>query len=390
MRPIEPKNLPDFQSFCENRFRFAHRAAGVQDHRAEVKIPASTVFSAVFLMGTMGWGSLLRCDQMLRTPIGHRWFGNKTPAVSDSTMARSLEVMDLDTLRPTLLASYRIGVLAGASKCNLRHGKMRIGIIDGTGFGRFLASCFEIVGPSSLMVGIEPIEKRGKELPASHTLLRDLKCQLGPHFVDLILGDGLYFNAPFFNLCLSELQSDVLIKTEDATRLIIIDAMGLFRLNADFPGAITTASGTDALRMCTYEVMMADGFTLEGVEADLTVAWVKETHLRSGEITEFWVVTSAKTLTAEEMRELAHWRWDVENNGFKSLNQTVVTKRIYSHEAVASCAILLILFTVFNLLGLFLLWQADRLSYPRMKVTRLFRISLLRQYLIVLSYLYDG
>ena len=74
-------------------------------------------------------------------------------------MARSLEVMDLETLRPTLRASYRVGVEVGASKCDLRHGKLCIGIIDGSGFGRFLASCLEIVGPTSLMVGLEPIPK---------------------------------------------------------------------------------------------------------------------------------------------------------------------------------------------------------------------------------------
>jgi hypothetical protein len=44
--------------------------------------------------------------------------------------------------------------------------------------------------------------------------------------------------------------------------------------------------------MCSYQVMMTDGFTLEGVVANLTVAWVRETHLRTGECTEFWVVTS--------------------------------------------------------------------------------------------------
>jgi len=135
---------------------------------------------------------------------------------------------------------------------------------------------------------------------------------------------------------------------------------------------------------------MADGFFLADVDAELTVAWVAETDLRTGEFTEFWVVTPAKNLTPEEMRELAHWRWDVENNGFKSLNQTVVTKRIYSHDAAASLAILLILFTVFNLQRLFLLRHGERLSCPGMKSTRLFRISLLQQYLIVLSYLYDG
>ncbi len=94
-------------------------------------------------------------------------------AVSDSTMARSLTSMKLHSLRSILLSSYRLGVNSGQSKYQLREGKRRIGIIDSSGFGRFLASGFEIVGPTRLMVGLEPIKKRGKELPASYALLRD-------------------------------------------------------------------------------------------------------------------------------------------------------------------------------------------------------------------------
>ena len=347
-------------------------------------------------MGAMGWGSLLRCDQMIRTPVGQRWFGRKTPPVSDSTMARSLQVMDLKTLQQIWLASYRQGINSGQSKYQLRDGKRRIGIIDGSGFGRFLSSCFEIVGPTSLMVGLQPIPKRGKELPASYARLRRIKHQLNANFVDLILGDGLYLVAPFFNLCLGELNADVLIKTDDTTRQIIKDAMGLFACKQQFPEGILTAEGADAVRICYYQVTMADGFFLEKVDADLTVTWVVETHLRTGELTEFWVVTSAKKLLPQEVRELAHWHWGVENHGFKSLNQTVVTngrgaaKRIYSHDPTASEAILLILFIVFNLLGLFLLRVSQWLTYPGMKPTRLFRINLLRHYLIVWSYLFDG
>lgn len=99
-------------------------------------MPPKTVFSAVFLMGAMGWGSLLSCDTMLRTPIGKQWFRRKTPATSDSTMARSLEKMQLAPLRQALLDSYHLGVADGGSKCELRAGKMRIGIIDGSGFGQ--------------------------------------------------------------------------------------------------------------------------------------------------------------------------------------------------------------------------------------------------------------
>ena len=61
--PIDTKKLPDFQSFCESQFHLAHRAATVRDRRGETKIPASTVFSAVCLMGTLGLGALLSCDR---------------------------------------------------------------------------------------------------------------------------------------------------------------------------------------------------------------------------------------------------------------------------------------------------------------------------------------
>ena len=107
--------------------------------------------------------------------------------------------MQLVQLRQNLLDSYHLGVVDGRSKSQLRGGKRRIGIIDGSEFGRLLASCFEIVGPVSLMVDLEPMEKRGKELPAGYALLRRLKAKLGTGFVDLILGDVLYLNAPFFN-----------------------------------------------------------------------------------------------------------------------------------------------------------------------------------------------
>ncbi len=157
----------------------------------------------------------------------------------------------------------------------------------------------------------------------------------------------------------------MLVKTDDTTRQIIAEARGLFGAKEQFSSGIITAQGTDAVRMCHYQVTMADGFFLKGVDTDLTVAWVIETHLRTGELTEFWVITSAKTLLPQEVRELAHWRWDVENHGFKSLNQTVVTKRIYSHDPTASEAILLILFVVFNLLSLFLLRVCHRLTNRR-------------------------
>jgi hypothetical protein len=67
-----------------------------------------------------------------------------------------------------------------------------------------MASWVEIVGQSALLLDMEPIPNRGKELLASDAVLRRVTRALGPGCLDLVLGDGLYFNAPFFTLCLEE------------------------------------------------------------------------------------------------------------------------------------------------------------------------------------------
>lgn len=157
---MESSKLPSFRSFCETEFKFTHRTTLITDGRANPDIPASTIVSAITFMGALGLGSLLSCDQMLRTFVGLSWFRKKKPVVSDTTMARSLETMEIALLRPMLYDSFRLGRTFGMSKCPLRAGSLKIGIVDGSTFGRFEASCFEVVGASSLMVDLERIPKR--------------------------------------------------------------------------------------------------------------------------------------------------------------------------------------------------------------------------------------
>jgi len=388
---MDSKHVPDFRSFMESRFHMGFRASQVTDGRVAPDIAASVVFHAVCFMGALGLPSLLQCDQALRTPVGQKWFGQKKPAASDSTLARSLESMGFDELRSILHNAYRLGCGAGMSKCPLRSGSLRIGIVDGSVFGRFQASCLEVVGVESLMVDLEEIPKRGKELPSSYALLRRCKETFGLGFVDVMLGDGLYLNAPYFNLCLQELHCDALVKTDDATRNIIKDAMGLFAHADKFGEDIVQWEGTDIERLRSYNGMMASGFTLDGVDASLSVVWIREEDIRTGESYEFWVVASSEYLCqplyGEEMRELAHWRWDTENDGFKALNQHVHTKHIYSHDSHASEAILLILFLIFNLLGIYLHHYQEQIThYPGMKQTRIFALRMMRWIMIGLAF----
>ena len=71
----------------------------------------------------------------------------------------------------------------------------------------------------------------------------------------------------------------------------------------------------------------------------------------------FWVVTTQTSLSGQDMRELAHRRWGIENNVFKRLNALVGSKRVSTHKQHVKEAQLLMW-----LLGLvmFGLWMVSR------------------------------
>jgi hypothetical protein len=374
---MEASQVPNFQRFCEQKLSLRRRLGAMQDGRQAPQISAGTVAEAVGFMGALGLGSLLQCDQELRTEVGQQWFGQARPVVSDTTMVRSLEGMKLDPIRSVLVSAYQRGRIEGLSKWEGARGKHRVGVVDGTCFGSYMASCVEIVGQSALLLDMERIPKHGKELPASQTLLRRVKTALGPGCLDLILGDGLYFNTPFFTLCLDDLHSDVLVKTDDARREVIVDAMGLFRAPPGRFEGIVRAEGTDVDRLCTYQMAMAPGFVMEGLKEPVWVVWIREEYLKKDLLAEFWLIFTQRYgpgLALEDARELGHLRWDVENHGFKEFNQTMHSKHRYSHKPQVMAPIELLLSLIFILLQVFRQYLEEQVSkaYPGMKQTRRF------------------
>jgi hypothetical protein len=351
------------------------RSAQLWDARPRPQIGAESIFQATYAMGVFGLGSLLGLDQFVRTTKGKKLFGTSKPLDTDTTLSRSLTGFGLDALHPMLEAVYAAGRGLGVGRCEVAGGRLRIGMIDGSRFGQLWASCFAHIGSVCLMGGIEPFPTFGKELPASEALVRKLHDRFGPRFVDLLLLDALYVAQGFLRACLDACQTDVLIKTQEEELNIIQDAMGLFRHYEAYAEDIEHICGVDPLRMRSYEVYAATGFSIDGVEAPFKVAWVIEADLRTGEHIEFWVLTSLEDLSADDMRELAHWRWDIENNGFKSFNDLVHTKHLYAHDEHAAEAILLILLIAGDVLQLFLrqisleeIWQ----RFGKVKPTRRF------------------
>ena len=194
----------------------------------------------------------------------------------------------------------------------------------------------------------------------------------------------MYFNAPFFRLCLEELHSDVLVKTDDAHREVIVDAMGLFQAPPGTVDGIVCAEATDAQRLCVYQMWMADGFVMDGVDEPVAVVWVHESYPKKTLTVDFWVIFTQRYgpgLTIEDARELGHLRWDVENGGFKEFNQKIKSKHLYSHDTTAMTAIELLLCLIFIVLQVFLhqVWEMVWRAYRGMKVTRQFVVREIRK-----------
>ena len=74
------------------------------------------------------------------------------------------------------------------------------------------------------------------------------------------------------------------------------------------------------------------------------------------EVTEFWVFTTDESLSAEDMREIGHIRWHIENRTFRQLNHLVRGKHRMTKDAHVREALLGLWFIGLNLFGIFLRW----------------------------------
>lgn len=215
--------------------------------------------------------------------------------------------------------------------------------------GRY-ASALEILGAHAAVIDLEPAEGKGKELVASERLLRRAFGEYGPGFADILLGDGLYITQEMLRLA-RELGTHLLVKTKELGTLNILkDAESIFQAS-DFRREVEHRTGIDAVRKLKYEIWAARGFHHEGFGEELKVARVRIEMLkgdRKGQVETFWIVTTDLSLSAEDLRELAHLRWSIENHGFRAMNDQMNSKHRWTRGKNAA--------QIFEILMLFMLW----------------------------------
>jgi hypothetical protein len=220
--------------------------------------------------------------------------------------------------------------------------------------------CHLIGQELSIPLDLELQQPGEGEVPAAKRLLERVFANY-PRYFDAVVGDGLYFEAPFINFCLHH-HKDVVVVVKGDHRLLLQDAQGLFsQRNPD-------GQWTEGRR--SVQCWDQEGFTSsEGVSQPLRVLHTAETeNLReriarqwkktSNTSSWYWATTfSQRRLSARQLWRAGHWRWDIENGCFNTTSTHWGLDHVFRHEPTAIVNFVLTLFLVFVLLQCF--WRRN-------------------------------
>jgi hypothetical protein len=200
--------------------------------------------------------------------------------------------------------------------------------------GNHYLSAFVLSGKTNYPLVIENCENRGKELPVSEVLLDKAKTLMGDQFPELIVVDALYFNENSFKR-VREKNAHILIKCKEPEfREVLNDAKFIFDAKGEVIDNVITANGFDSAIICKCKIEITIG---DFKDYPVNIAHLVEDYPREKKEDkrhiECWIVTTDFTLTPNEIREIAHLRWHIENNVFKMLSHLVGTKTLYFKDS---------------------------------------------------------
>jgi len=204
---------------------------------------------------------------------------------------------------------------------------------------------------------VEMLRPGEGEIIAAKRLLERVLESYG-RFFDAVIGDALYFEAPFFNFCIDHGKHVVAVLKGDR-RALLQDAQGLF---SDMQPRLW-----EEPRRVT-QVWDAEGFSsAEGIKARLRVLHAYETITKREQLGMEWIETveehhwwwattlSRLQLPSRQLWEVGHRRWDIENDLFNTLSAHWSLDHCFKHEPKAIVNFILTLFIAFVLLQSFYL-----------------------------------
>jgi hypothetical protein len=370
-----------FCAYADKVFGLGQRLPTLTDGRARPRIKTAAVFAAAFTLFATRRGSLNGMEPDLRIPARLRGIVGDQPPSVDS-VGRIYAAMHSQPLRDlvrdiahqlkrnkalTSREDWYMAAVDGHEFFSSRkrccpHCQSRTVTVDGEPVTEYYHQgvvCHLIGQDIALVLDVELLRPGEGEETAAKRLLKRVFTNY-PRFFDVVVGDALYFDAPFINFCLDH-HKEVIVTAKGENRLLVQDAAGLFAHQE--PGRFVEDHGRRTVQFWDEE-----GFTsCEGVKQPLRFLRTVETVHQRERIAGQWQETDqtttwswATTLTKAQLSTRGLWRcgharWDIENDCFNTLATHWGLNHCFKHTAAAIVNFLLTSFIVYALLQSFYL-----------------------------------
>jgi hypothetical protein len=322
-------------------------------------------------------GSLNALEQTRSSRFWSKWLGGPIP--SADTVGRVFALTDCDTIRTGVHGVYT-RLKRNKALEPPWHGLVPL-VLDGhessASYRRCCPGCLQrtihtadedhiqyyhrnvtaqlITNDIPFLVDAEP-QKPGEDELAAAMRLVDRVVHNYPRAFDVVAGDALYCQAPFFEF-VCELGKDVLAVLKDERRNLLQDAQGLF----EHMEPTQTQDGTG--QRCTWD---AEGFrSWPSLDRPVRVVRSMETTTVRRQLDKqeetlvsdwMWVTTlSSSRASTNAVVSLGHSRWDIENQGFNESANQWHSDHVYRHDPTAILAFWLLTMLVMNVFRAFYL-----------------------------------
>jgi hypothetical protein len=216
-------------------------------------------------------------------------------------------------------------------------------------------ACHFIGSDMAVPLDMEMIRPGEGEVVAARRMLERVFRTYGS-FVQAVVVDGLYLQAPFFNVC-QKYGNHVIAVLKGEHRLLLQDARGLF-------SQMTPQLWQEP--RCTVMLWEEEGFeSCEGISTPLRVLHAQETEHKRTRVAGQWLHTEqthhwwwattipASLMPAQSLWRAAHHRWDIENDLFNTLSTHFALDHCFRHHPTAILTFILTLFITYVLLQSF-------------------------------------
>lgn len=336
-----------YHEFVQNQLKVTPLFEKLKDARKRPQIPAGVIAQAIVYALSAGQKSFLSIDNLLKqSDLGSVLGCERFPVCSDSLMIEVLKSMDPQEVRQILYQTaevlIRVGLAASPQGCS----GLRTCALDGsTMLGRDVVVCYWISCAPYVPLDFEPVLKGENEITAAKRLLVRVLKRFG-WAIDVVVGDGLY-TGWFFKICLDHgKQAVAKLRQEDERDLKILEAVRQRLEQQRFYG-VEAQKGVDEDGQHRWELRELGEWEAFDLEVKIRVLWEYQEPLKGprGPQERFLMTTLPKNrLEALEVRKLGRWRWRIENNGFREMNQKMGRKHRYTkHETAAQVMMGLIL-----------------------------------------------